>query len=129
MHTRSTSFGTSGRCARGRGIWPNSTAASVERVSVPTNSRWPTSISHSMMPTANRSLRPSSGMPLACSGLMYAGLPLMNTDAVASLAARAFAMPKSDTLIEPSHDSSTLCGDTSRWTTPRTSAPTGRSCA
>jgi hypothetical protein len=82
-----------------------------------------------MMPTANRSLRPSSGWPFACSGDMYAGLPLMNTDAVASLAARAFAMPKSETLTAPSHDSSTLCGDTSRWTMPRMSADTGRSCA
>ena len=60
---------------------------------------------------------------------MYAGLPLMNTDAVASLAARAFAIPKSLTLTAPSHDSSTLCGDTSRCTMPRMSLPTGRSCA
>ena len=60
---------------------------------------------------------------------MYAGLPLMNTDAVASLAVRAFAIPKSEIRTAPSHDSSTLCGDTSRCTTPRTSVPVGRSCA
>jgi len=60
MHTRSRSFGTSPRIERGRGICPNSTDASTDRVSPPENSRRFSSISHSMIPTANISLRPSS---------------------------------------------------------------------
>ncbi|MEJ7598152.1 MAG: hypothetical protein WKG01_09610, partial [Kofleriaceae bacterium] len=71
---------------------------------VPENSSRPHSISHSITPVANRSLRPSIGSPFACSGLMYAGLPLIISLAVALDAARAFAMPKSETLTAPSHD-------------------------
>ena len=48
---------------------------------------------------------------------MQAGLPSIVPDRVAPVAATAFAMPKSLTLTVPSHDTSTLCGDTSRWTT------------
>ncbi len=120
--TASRSGGTPGRTADGSGMGLKNSWASASRVS-PTNRRCPVSISHSMMPTANRSLRPSSAPPLACSGDMYAGLPLMMCDAVAALWARALAMPKSDTLIAPSHDTSTLCGDTSRWTRPRMTRP------
>jgi hypothetical protein len=61
---------------------------------------------------------------------MYAGLPLIVTDADAAVAARALAMPKSLTFTAPLHEQSTLCGEISRCTSPRTpSAPAGRSWA
>ena len=83
-----------------------------------------------MTPTAHRSLRPSSDLPLACSGDMYAGVPLTSSDAVALLALRAFAIPKSETFTAPCHDRRTLCGETSRWTRPCGSPGLeGSSCA
>ena len=36
----------------------------------PRKAFWPVSISYRMAPTAKRSLRPSSAVPRACSGLM-----------------------------------------------------------
>jgi hypothetical protein len=48
----------------------NSTRARVSVVDPAANRYCPASICHSMTPTANRSLRPSSGVPLICSGLM-----------------------------------------------------------
>ena len=46
----------------------------------PVNGCSPVSISYSMQPSANRSLRPSIVSPAACSGLMYAGVPTDDAD-------------------------------------------------
>ena len=46
----------------------------------PVNGCSPVSISYSMHPSANRSLRPSIVSPAACSGLMYAGVPTVTPD-------------------------------------------------
>src|SRR5436305_1166207 len=67
----------------------------------------------------------TSGSPAACSGEMYAGVPIdvpicvsvAPPDSVRD-AEMAFAMPKSVTTAAPP-DSSTLSGLMSRWTMPR----------
>ncbi len=66
------------------------------------------------MPALHTSERQSTGSPRACSGDMYANLPLMTPSS--SVTWRARAMPKSTILTAPSHDTSTFCGEMSRWT-------------
>ncbi len=63
--------------------------------------------------------------PAACSGAMYAGVPIEVPTCVSvapptpvRAALMAFAMPKSVTTAVPP-ESSTLSGLMSRWTTPR----------
>ena len=60
----------------------------AERVSVtvsPSNAGLPVSISYSTQPNAHMSVRRSTGLPRACSGLMYAAVPRMTPTAVPPL--------------------------------------------
>ena len=120
--TRRNAAGTSGRsCSIGFGSAVAICIASETRLS-PWNGRWPVSIWYSTMPAENRSERPSSLSPLACSGDMYCGVPRMSPRWVRCSAPddSTCAMPKSVTF--------TVCvpltcmmlpGLMSRWTMPR----------
>jgi hypothetical protein len=54
-----------------------STAANVVEMSSPSNARRPVSISYSTHPNAQISTRLSTALPRACSGAMYAAVPMM----------------------------------------------------
>ena len=75
-------------------------------------------IRYSIDPTEKMSDRRSIASPRACSGDMYATLPLMTPAAVCSRLRWALAMPKSASLTSPSPLRSTLFGLMSRWTIP-----------
>jgi len=66
---------------------------------------------------AKRSARWSMGLPDACSGAMYANLPLIAPDLVIDALSTALAMPKSTSFTEPSKPMRMFCGEMSRWTT------------
>ena len=70
-------------------------------------------------PSANTSLRRSSGSPRHCSGDMYASLPLMTPTWVRTSRSLHLAIPKSMSLGTPSYESKMFCGETSRCTMPR----------
>ena len=53
-----------------------STATITSVTSSPSNGRFPVSISNSTQPKAQMSLRLSAGLPFACSGDMYAAVPI-----------------------------------------------------
>ena len=94
----------------------------------PLNSRWPVSISWTTTPKAQISARLSTGLPRACSGLMYAAVPNSSPRAVctgvvivgefarspAGIVAISFARPKSSTLTTPSSRTLMLAGFKSR---------------
>ena len=97
-----------------RGLWPGSADTSS-----PSNARRPVSISKSTHPNAQMSARLSTGLPRACSGLMYAAVPRMSPSlrhrrrrdrrrhargsaTAAGDASIAFASPKSSTFTVPS---------------------------
>ena len=83
-----------------------------------------------MEPSANTSLRRSTGRARHCSGDMYANLPFSVPSCVRVRWYAHFAMPKSETLTAPSYDTSTFDGETSRWTISSGSPPGPvRSCA
>ena len=74
---------------------------------------------YSTLPRLNRSLRWSTGSPLACSGDMYAGVPAMRPDCVRLASSTVRARPKSVILTRSTPFSSRmLAGLTSRWTRP-----------
>ena len=58
------------------------------------------------------------GPDFACSGAMYPVLPLRVPVLVLVTRPAARAMPKSITFTSPSNETSTFCGETSRWTMP-----------
>ena len=94
------------------------------------------SISYSTQPNAQMSARLSTGLPRACSGLMYAAVPRIcptpviiasvviagdwdNPTAPGAAGASAnFARPKSSTFTVPSGRTLMLAGFRSRWMTP-----------
>ncbi len=94
------------------------------------------SISQSSTPKAQTSVRPSTGLPRACSGDMYAAVPMIMPTAEAGRASvgafdmdaergsslesslQALARPKSRTFTFPSGVIITLPGLRSRWTIP-----------
>ena len=98
----------------------------------PSNALRPESISYSTAPKAQTSVRRSTALPRACSGDMYAAVPMTTPARVAAAvivgecvasgedrsAVIAFARPKSRTLTLPSGRSFTLAGFRSRWTIP-----------
>ena len=93
----------------------------------PGNDRQPVSISYSTQPNAQISVRRSTGSPRACSGLMYATVPITAPSAVdstpdpvgpGSRGASNFATPKSSTFTVPSGAILMLAGFRSRWTIP-----------
>ena len=67
--------------------------------------------------------------PVACSGDMYATLPLMTPAAVCSRLRCALAMPKSASFTSPCSLMSTLLGLMSRWTMPSGLPPRRLPCA
>ena len=98
----------------------------------PSNALRPDSISNSTAPKAQTSVRRSTTLPRACSGDMYAAVPITTPARVAAAVivgecvasgedrstVIAFARPKSRTLTLPSGRSLTLAGFRSRWTIP-----------
>ena len=66
----SISAGTSSRCARRGGTGSTSFCAVIAIVESPVKGGVPASISYIMHPSEYRSLRASTGSPIACSGLM-----------------------------------------------------------
>ena len=60
------------------------TAASVSTSVSPANARRPVSISNSTHPNAQMSVRLSTGLPRACSGLMYAAVPRIDAPPASS---------------------------------------------
>jgi hypothetical protein len=117
-NSRRTGTGVSGGSVSS-GIESFNTDASTSETSLPVNARRPVSISKSTTPNAQTSARRSTGLPRACSGLMYAAVPRINPSSVAGLVivgefARlaetaplpsvpiALARPKSSTFTTPS---------------------------
>ena len=95
------------------------TAASVSEIVSPLKSFLPVSISQSTTPNAQISERRSAVLPRACSGLMYAAVPMStpawvawrdrvgesdSPEAGALLSSNAFANPKSRILMSPSSE-------------------------
>ncbi len=115
----SSSSGIDGSVSRGRGTCAFLIALSAcLPFKLPKSERAQVS-SHSTIPVAKMSLRGSTGAPAACSGDMYANLPL--TTPSSSCTWRARAMPKSTSFTIPSHETRMFCGETSRWTMPSAS--------
>ena len=84
----------------------------------PVNGGWPVSIVMSRQPTPYRSLAGPARRPVACSGDMYAALPITACVAVnAAPRPDSCAMPKSTTVAWLPF-TITLAGFTSRWTSP-----------
>jgi hypothetical protein len=120
------------------------TAASTSVTVSPANAGSPASISYSTAPKAQMSARRSTGFPLACSGDMYAAVPMITPSAViagdvkvgdaarsgaesAGAAAIALASPKSSTFTTPSSRTLMLAGLRSRCTMPRACASSSAS--
>ena len=87
----------------------------------PVNGGSPASISYSTAPRLYTSLRASScRSAVACSGLMYCGVPMLRPVSVRRgppASRTASAMPKSASIASPSC-SRMFSGFTSRWMTP-----------
>ncbi|CAM4044273.1 hypothetical protein COSO111634_31930 [Corallococcus soli] len=96
----SSSGGTSGLSRAGGTMVLSCTARRTAISESPWNRRPPVSSSHSTTPSANTSVRASTLSPRACSGDMYANLPLSTPGLVSVLP--AFAMPKSVSFTAPS---------------------------
>ena len=85
----------------------------------PSNGFAPATHSYRMTPSAHTSACGPTNFarPTACSGAMYAGVPMNACDCVRSVVPR-FASPKSATFGSPSAVRSTFAGFRSRWTMP-----------
>ena len=108
------------------------TAASTSVNESPANVRRLASVSNSTHPNAQTSVLRSTGLPQACSGDMYAAVPMIMPACVISAVAvaaslmrsgdedtaAAFASPKSSTLTCPPGVILMLAGFRSRWTMP-----------
>ena len=103
------------------------TCAKVFDTSSPVNGRAPVSISNSTTPNAQISLRLSTGLPAACSGDIYAAVPMITPICVAAavnvgdcegspcgVVSSAFAKPKSKTFTVPSSRTLMFAGFKSR---------------
>ena len=124
----------------GAGVVVGSTVRSRSRSSTfaitcatvsPVNSRCPVSISNSTTPKDQMSLRLSAVRPAACSGDIYAAVPMIMPICVAAavsvgdcdgslagVGSSALAKPKSNTLTVPSSRTLMFAGLRSRWITP-----------
>jgi hypothetical protein len=119
---RSTNGGTSGAWVRSRGTVRAACLTRSAREVGPSNGARPDTISKRTQPRAYTSVRAStSPVPNACSGLMYAGVPIARPVPVsrsAPAASTARAMPKSATMAwSPARRM--FSGLISLWTTPR----------
>ena len=116
------------------------TDASVSDTSSPWKARRPVSISNSTHPNAQMSVRLSTVFPRACSGDIYAAVPMITPICVApavsvgdcdgspsGLGSSAFARPKSNTLTVPSSRTLMFAGLRSRWITPASCAASSAS--
>ena len=116
-----------------RGNWSKSiglanTPASVCETVSPSNRRWPVSNSNNTTPNDQMSARLSTALPLACSGLIYAAVPMIMPAWVAATVMvgelsgfespaeppATAAKPKSSTFTTPSGVTITLPGFRSR---------------
>ena len=109
-----------------------STAARVSETVSPSNALRPASISYNTTPNAQMSALLSTDLPRACSGDMYAAVPITTPACVAAVVrvgecvrsgeerspVSAFARPKSSTLTLPSGVIFTFAGFRSRCTIP-----------
>ena len=115
---------------------PLITAAKVSATVSPANARRPVTISYRTHPKAQTSVLRSAGFPRACSGLMYAAVPMITPICVAmavsvgdsdgspsGFGSSAFASPKSRTLTVPSSRTLMFAGLRSRWITPPHARP------
>ena len=95
-------------------------AAIVEIEFSPLKARRPLSSSYSTAPKLNTSERASSGLPSACSGAIYAAVPITvpSMVRVSSESVTCLASPKSSSFTEPSVVTMMLAGFRSRCTTP-----------
>ncbi len=105
-----------------------STAARISVVISPRNACLPVSSSYTRQPNAQMSVRLSTALPRACSGLMYAAVPMivpcivaaalsvgeLEGSSFAASPANAFARPKSSTFTLPSGVTFTFAGFRSR---------------
>ena len=83
----------------------------------PLNGTRPVNISYNTTPSAHTSLRASASSPRACSGDMYATVPIVDPGIVNCSESANFARPKSR-ILTPSSVIIRLPGLTSRCTTP-----------
>ncbi len=111
-------------------------SASVSVTLSPLNAMVPANISKRTHPKPQMSARRSTGRPFACSGGMYAAVPMMTPACVARFGSvgelrmselttgpsSALARPKSSSLTVPSALTFMFAGFTSRWTMPRSCA-------
>ena len=124
---RSRIAGGVSRGSLSKSIGPRSTSASVCEIVSPSNRRWPVSISHSTTPNDQISARLSTALPAACSGLMYAAVPMIMPACVghrqggrvagfepSDEPGATAASPKSSTLTTPSGVIMMLAGFRSR---------------
>ena len=85
-HRRSTVLTLAG-VGRGRSVQSGALVTIAARTSVrvsPLKSCWPANISYSTQPNAQTSVRRSTTFPRACSGLIYAAVPMMTPLRVAA---------------------------------------------
>jgi len=87
--------GRSSFTERAEGISPLSRRWRMVMSGTPFHSRLPVAISHIITPTEKMSARRSTRSPRACSGAMYATLPLMTPSPVSVTRFFALARPKS----------------------------------
>ena len=113
---RSSLSGIDGSTCEGGVTFACCTFSSTEKSDDPTKSLSPVHNSYKTTPAAKMSLRPSSGSPRTCSGLMYPNFPLRMPACVLVILLAALAMPKSINFTSPSYERMMFCGLTSRWT-------------
>src|SRR6187200_3360304 len=77
MTTFASPAGTCGLSARGDGGVSLRIARSTADAVSPLNAGRPVTISYNTAPSENKSARPSTASPLACSGDMYAAVPII----------------------------------------------------
>ena len=132
VNIRRSSIGVDGGNASSSGSLSRIFAMVSDAVS-PANARRPVSISYTMQPNAQTSLRASAACPRACSGLMYAGVPRTTSLACdprrrhsrgrrRRIGGCGLARPKSSTLTTPSRRILMFDGLRSRWTIPASCA-------
>ena len=131
QRSRSRRIGTGVAAGRADQSGSRSRIFAIESdIVLPANATCPVSISYNTHPNAQMSVRSSTGWPRACSGLMYAAVPMTGPSPLPpSLAPGAFvgsgdepspptvlARPKSRTFTTPSRVIVMLAGLRSRWT-------------
>ena len=113
-----TPAGVSGRCSRKSDGGSRSAWARIAITVRPHRGSVPLKASNAIVASANTSAA-GVGVPgRACSGAMYAGVPMIAPGGVIFVISAAVASPRSATLTDPSSPTSTFGGLRSRCTTP-----------